>query len=139
MRGLLQERRYQKLSEKKTVGLNILYFGCKKTSLDYLYQDELKAFEDDGVLDKLYVAFSREQREKVYVQHLLSKNAKETWDLIDSESASIYVCGGVKMGHDVNLALKEILSTEGEMSFDDAKDYLAKLASVGRFVQELWA
>jgi NADPH-ferrihemoprotein reductase len=139
MRGLLQERRYQKLSEKKTVGLNILYFGCKKTSLDYLYQDELKAFEDDGVLDKLYVAFSREQQEKVYVQHLLSKNAKETWELIDSESASIYVCGGVKMGHDVTLALKEILSTQGEMSFDDAKDYLAKLASVGRFVQELWA
>jgi NADPH-ferrihemoprotein reductase len=139
MRGLLQERRYQKLSEKKTVGSNILYFGCKKTSLDYLYQDELKAFEDDGVLDKLYVAFSREQREKVYVQHLLSKNAKETWELIDSESASIYVCGGVKMGHDVTLALKEILSTQGEMSLDDAKDYLAKLASVGRFVQELWA
>jgi NADPH-ferrihemoprotein reductase len=139
MRALLQERRHQRLSQKKIVGSNILYFGCKKRSLDYLYEDELRAFQTEGILDHLFVAFSREEREKVYVQHLLSKNAKETWDLIDSESASIYVCGGVKMGHDVTEALKEILSTHGQMSFSDVKVYLAKLASDGRFVQELWA
>jgi NADPH-ferrihemoprotein reductase len=119
-------------------GANILYFGCKKANLDYLYEEELRTFQEEGVLTKLYVAFSREETKKVYVQHLLSQNAKETWELIDSESASIYVCGGVKMGHDVTEALKEILSTQGEMSFSDAKDYLAKLASDGRFVQELW-
>jgi NADPH-ferrihemoprotein reductase len=139
MRALLQERRHQRLSQKKTVGTNILYFGCKKRSLDYLYEDELRSFQEEGILDHLYVAFSREEKDKVYVQHLLSKNAKETWDLIDSESASIYVCGGVKMGNDVTEALKEIISTHGQMSFSDVKDYLAKLASDGRFVQELWA
>jgi NADPH-ferrihemoprotein reductase len=139
MRGLLQERGYQKSIKKETVGPNLLYFGCKNSSLDYLYADELKGFLDEGVLDKLYVAFSRVQKEKVYVQHLLAKNAKETWNLIDAESASIYVCGGVKMGHDVTEALKVILSTEGRMSLADAKDYLGKLASDGRFVQELWA
>jgi NADPH-ferrihemoprotein reductase len=137
MRALLQERRHQQLVEKKTIGPNVLYFGCKKSTMDYLYQDELKAFEDEGILSNLYVAFSREQKEKVYVQHLLSKNAKETWNLIDAESASIYVCGGVKMGSDVTESLKEILSTQGQMSFDDAKNYLVKLAADGRFVQEL--
>jgi NADPH-ferrihemoprotein reductase len=139
MRALLQERRHQQVVEKKTIGPNVLYFGCKKSTLDYLYQDELKAFQDEGILSNLYVAFSREQKEKVYVQNLLSQNAKETWNLIDAESASIYVCGGVRMGNDVTEALKEILSTQGQMSFDDAKNYLAKLAADGRFVQELWA
>ena len=139
MRALLQERRHQKLVEKKNVGKNVLYFGCKKSNLDYLYQDELQLFRDEGVLSDLHVAFSREQAEKVYVQHLLSKNAEDTYTLIEKEKASIYVCGGVKMGHDVTEALKEIMSTQGEMSMDDAKDYLANLASEGRFVQELWA
>jgi sulfite reductase alpha subunit-like flavoprotein len=64
-------------------------------------------------LTKLYVAFFFKENKKVYVQHLLSQNAKEIWELIDSESASIYVCGGVKMGHDVTKALKEIGCTQG--------------------------
>mmetsp|Transcript_80636 Transcript_80636/g.121201 ORF Transcript_80636/g.121201 Transcript_80636/m.121201 type:complete len:716 (-) Transcript_80636:60-2207(-) len=139
MRALLQERRHQRLVQKKKIGKNILYFGCKKRSLDYLYEDELAQFEKGGELDALHVAFSRESKEKVYVQHLLAKNAKDTWNLLDAEGAYIYVCGGVKMGHDVTEALQEILSTEGQMSFPDAKDYLAKMAGAGRYVQELWA
>ena len=139
MRALLQERRYQRLVKNKSVGTNILYFGCKKRDLDYLYEDELKTFEQEGTLDKLYLAFSREQKEKVYVQHLLLQNATETWDLIDSKMASIYVCGGVRMGNDVMDALKETISKQGNMSLDQAKDYLSNLASKGRYVQELWA
>ena len=138
MRALLQERAYQRKKLKKVVGENILYFGCKKRSHDYLYEDELRRFRDDGDLHKLYVAFSREQSEKVYVQHLLLKNASETWKLIDEESAYIYVCGGVKMGHDVSEALKKIVESEGRQSTEDAKDYLSKLTSEGRYVQELW-
>jgi sulfite reductase alpha subunit-like flavoprotein len=75
----------------------------------------------------------------VYVQHLLVKNAKDTWDVIDGKGASIFVCGGVKMGHDVSEALKDICINEGNLSLEDAQDYLKKLASEGRFVQELWA
>ena len=107
--------------------------------MDYIYQDELQAYQKDGVLDKLYVAFSREQSEKVYVQHLIAQNAVETWQLLDQEGAYVYVCGGVKMGHDVTDALKEIVSSQGSMSKETAKDYLSDLAGKGRFVQELWA
>jgi NADPH-ferrihemoprotein reductase len=139
MRALLQERRYQREVQKKSVGLNILYFGCKKSNLDYLYQEEIESFQNEGLLNKLYLAFSREQNEKVYVQHLLSENAKETWNLIHAETASIYVCGGVRMGHDVSEALKEIATKEGGMSPENAKDYLAQLGRDGRFIQELWA
>jgi NADPH-ferrihemoprotein reductase len=139
MRALLQERSYQKKALGLPVGTNILYFGCRKRNEDYLYEDELKTFQMEGVLDKLYVAFSREQTEKVYVQDLLLQNTKETWSLIDQDGASIYVCGGVKMGHDVSEALKSICEIEGGMSEDEARHYLSALASNHRFVQELWA
>lgn len=138
-RAMLQERRYEKNDLKKDVGDSVLYFGCKKRSLDFLYEDELKSFKEDGVLTQLHLAFSREQNQKVYVQNLLAKNAKETWDLIDRDGGSIYVCGGVKMGNDVHKTLETIVSEEGKMAADKAKDYVSKLSHEGRFVQELWA
>eukprot|EP00980_Cylindrotheca_fusiformis_P024416 scaffold11885_cov99-Cylindrotheca_fusiformis.AAC.1 len=139
MRALLQERRYQRQVQNMSVGLNILYFGCKKREMDFIYREELESFEKEGVLNKFYLAFSREQNEKVYVQHMLSQNATETWDLIHNKNASIYVCGGVRMGHDVAETLKEIAVKEGALSLEEAKEYLASLANDGRFVQELWA
>ena len=139
MRALLQERQYQKTKLKQNVGTNVLYFGCRKRSQDYIYREELQAFQKEGILDHLRVAFSREQSEKVYVQHLLQQNAQETWKFISEEGAHIYVCGAVLMGHDVSEALKEIIASQGGMSMEAAKEYLAKLSHEGRFVQELWA
>lgn len=139
MRAMLQERAHQRKALKLPVGSNVLYFGCKKSSWDYIYRQELEAFRKEGDLTQMYVAFSREQSEKVYVQHLLAKNAKDTWDLIDGQSASIFVCGGVKMGNDVAEALKDICCAQGGMNASDAKTYMTRLAHEGRFVQELWA
>ena len=140
MRALLQERSYIMKKQKNVdVGSNVLYFGCKKRNLDYLYEDELKQFQKDGVLNKLYVAFSREQEKKVYVQNLLAQNAKETWSLINDQGAYIYVCGGVKMGSDVGTTLRAIISDMGKMNSEESKQYLDKMASKGRYVQELWA
>lgn len=139
MRALLQERRYQRDVQKKNIGSNTLYFGCKKRSLDFLYQDELEAMQKENVLNNMYLAFSREKKQKVYVQHLLTQNAQETWGIVDSKGASIYVCGGVRMGHDVTEALTNIAMSQGSMTAQEAKDYMTKLASDGRFVQELWA
>ena len=139
MRALLQERSHQKLNQKLPVGSNVLYFGCKKRDLDFIYSDELNSFEKEGTLTKMHLAFSREQDEKVYVQHLLTKNAFDTWKLIDDEGAYIYVCGGVKMGQDVSEALRKIIGQYGNRTTTDAKKYLDNMASNGRFVQELWA
>merc|ERR1712087_704263 len=108
MRALLQERKYQRDVLKKKVGSNVLYFGCKKASMDYLYEDEFQGMEKDKVINQLYLAFSRETSKKVYVQHLLENNAKETWKLINDQNAYIYVCGGVRMGADVGDALRRI-------------------------------
>jgi len=139
MRGLLQERSLMKLEKKLDVGANVLYFGCKKRTLDYLYEDEIAQFQKDGVLTEYHVAFSREQEDKVYVQNLLAENAKETWKLINDLGAYVYVCGGVKMGNDVSVALRVIVSEMGGMNLDDAKKYVDKMTHKGRYVQELWA
>lgn len=70
----------------------MLYFGCRKRSEDFLYEDELKEYEKNGTITKLHLAFSRDQSEKVYVQHLLKKNAEETWKLLEA-GGHLYVCG----------------------------------------------
>jgi NADPH-ferrihemoprotein reductase len=74
------------------VGKSILYYGCRKKSEDYLYDEELAEYEQNGTLTKLNVAFSRDQAEKVYVQHLLQKDSNLVWNLI-KDGGHIYVCG----------------------------------------------
>lgn len=138
MRGFLQERAHARAAGA-TVGPSILYFGCKKRSLDYLYRDELEAYAREGTLTELHLAFSREQPEKVYVQHLLARRAAETWRLIHKDGAAVFVCGAVRMGADVDDALQVIIAECGGMTRGEAKAYLDKMAAAGRFVQELWA
>ena len=138
MRAVLQEKSYGR-NNGVNHGDSILYFGCKNRSLDYIYQDELESFNKEGALTELHLAFSREQAQKVYVQHLLAKKAKETWKLIHDDKASIFVCGAVRMGADVDHTLQDIISAEGGMSREKAKAYLDKMAVAGRFVQELWS
>ena len=84
--------------------------------------------QSDGVLNKLYVAYSREQSEKVYVQHLIEKNASEIWDLVGGKGTYICVCGGVKMGHDYSETLRNICVSQGNQTADSAEHYMDKLA-----------
>ena len=139
MRSLLQQRRHQQLVEKKTAGRNVLYFGCKQKDQDFLYEEELKRYQEEGILTELHLAFSRQSTKKVYVQHLLKEQAVATWKMLNENGAYLYVCGGVKMGHDVTETLKEIASEQGEMSFDQAASFVSQLSNQGRFIQELWS
>lgn len=91
-RGFLQERAFLK-EEGKPVGENILYFGCRKRTEDFLYQEELEKYESEGVLTKLYLAFSRDQAQKVYVTHMMRQNEAEIWSIIGEKNGHIYVCG----------------------------------------------
>lgn len=90
-RGFVQERHFYK-TQGKPVGETILYYGCRNRAEDYLYEEELKYFVDEKVLE-LYVAFSRDQEEKIYVTHLLKQHGEKLWKLIKEDNASIYVCG----------------------------------------------
>jgi NADPH-ferrihemoprotein reductase len=90
-RGFIQERDYYR-KEGRQVGKSILYYGCRKREEDYLYPEELEEYEQNGTLTKLNIAFSRDQPEKVYVTHLLQKDANLVWNII-KEGGHIYVCG----------------------------------------------
>jgi len=142
MRAILQDRkhRYEQEGGGTTAQpSNVLYFGCKSEEKDYIYRDELEAYKDEGTLEQLHVAFSRKDpTEKVYVQHLLKRNAAATYRSLE-EGAYVYVCGGTKMGHDVLETMKEILASEGSMTKEEAAAYVSDLSSKGRYVQELWS
>ncbi|CAE7474154.1 unnamed protein product, partial [Symbiodinium microadriaticum] len=128
MRALLQERKFQ--ADKEGVRYadmtNILYFGCKSRELDFLYKDELMAAVDEGHLTSLKLAFSREQKDKVYVQTLMQdeENAKELCRLVLEEEAHVFVCGGTLMGASVHDAFVQIVSTHGGMSVEKASELI---------------
>ncbi|XDV31783.1 hypothetical protein PO909_002740 [Leuciscus waleckii] len=137
--GFIQERGWLK-EQGKEVGETELYFGCRHKNEDFLYQEELEEFEKTGVLTALNVAFSRDQAQKVYVQHLLKNNKETLWKLIHTENAHIYICGDARnMARDVQNAFYEIAEELGGMSRAQAVDYVKKLMTKGRYSQDVWS
>jgi NADPH-ferrihemoprotein reductase len=146
MRALLQERDYL-LNKGTKLGKSLLFFGCKHENMDFIYSDELKAFEQKGAVDHLYTAFSRDQpNKKVYVQHLLAdpKNSTELMKLILEENGYIYVCGATAMGNDVMATLIKLVADYKKVSQEEATGIVKKLQEKkpnqpSRYVQELWS
>ncbi len=97
-------------------GKNWLFFGDQRRDTDFLYRDELESYQKFGVLTRLDTAFSRDQAEKVYVQHRMMENAKELWHWLEN-GAHFYVCGDARrMALDVDHALHAIVAEQGGMS-----------------------
>lgn len=93
-KGFVDEKAYLANSgEENTYGEMTLYFGCKGRDWDNLYADEFKQYNEEGVLNKLYIAFSREQQQKVYVQDLVGKNKEEVSKLLFEDNGVVYICG----------------------------------------------
>lgn len=143
MRALLQEREFRArddTSATKGAGKNTLYFGCRKREVDYIYRDELEAYEKSGTLSKLHLAFSRQHRgQKVYVQNLLESplNASDVHQDV-ALGAYIYVCGATAMGTDVMECFAKLFQEHYHITKDQATDMIKDLQKKGRYVQELW-
>merc|ERR1719195_1275387 len=136
-RGFIQERAWQK-SQGKPVGPTLLYFGCRNKSKDYIYQEKLEAWEEDGVLT-LFTAFSRDQAEKRYVTHCLRESGEKVWELLE-QGAHLYVCGDAKMmAKDVRNIIVEICVNNGGMADKDAENYVKKLESQKRYSADVWS
>ncbi len=131
-RGFLQER-----IAKKSPGKNWLFFGERNRKSDFYYEEYLTQLEVTGQL-KLSLAFSRDQENKLYVQHLMEKHSKELWTWIQ-EGAYIYVCGDAKrMAKDVNIALQRIVETEGNLSHDESKTLIRKWRKSNRYLMDVY-
>lgn len=117
---------------------NWLFFGDQKQEHDFLYRDEMETFVKDGLLTRLDLAFSRDQAEKLYVQHRMMENAAELWKWLQ-EGSHFYVCGDAKrMAHDVDTTLRTIVEQQGNMSTDAAKAYLTDLTKAGRYQRDVY-
>jgi cytochrome P450/NADPH-cytochrome P450 reductase len=136
-RGFLQERAARK-ERGSSLGPAMLFFGCRHPDQDYLYADELKAFEAGGITE-LYTAFSRSDGPKTYVQNLITAQKERVWSLIEN-GAIIYVCGdGGKMEPDVKAALVAIYRERASAPADAAQCWIDDLGAKNRYVLDVWA
>ncbi|XP_041816200.1 NADPH-dependent diflavin oxidoreductase 1 [Chelmon rostratus] len=132
-RSALQER----IVEGKTA--NILFFGCRSECRDFYFSSEWEEMTKAGHLT-LFTAFSRDQEEKVYVQHRVRENPKLLWDLITNKNACFYIAGNAKqMPASVCDALKEVFQEEGGVSAEDAEQMLVAMERSGRLQSETWS
>ena len=119
-------------------GKTWLFFGERRFHSDFLYQTEWQKLLKDGYLEKIDVAFSRDQEEKFYVQHRLVENQKEVFNWINN-GANIYLCGDMKqMAGDVQKTLLRIFETEGGMTEEKAIEYLKALKKEKRFQTDVY-
>ncbi|HWJ78151.1 MAG TPA: assimilatory sulfite reductase (NADPH) flavoprotein subunit [Niallia sp.] len=132
-RSFMQER-----EENGVDGKAWLFFGDQHFVTDFLYQTEWQSWIQDGVLTKMNVAFSRDTKEKVYVQHRMLEHSKEIFEWLES-GAVLYICGDEKhMAHDVHQTLLTILQKEGNMSLEKAEEYIADLQQNKRYQRDVY-
>jgi sulfite reductase (NADPH) flavoprotein alpha-component len=119
-------------------GRNWLFFGNPHFTSDFLYQVEWQKALQNGSLSRIDLAFSRDQAEKIYVQHRLLERAKDLYDWIEG-GAHVYVCGDANhMAKDVQQALLQIAITAGGKSREAAEAWLADLAREGRYARDVY-
>ena len=131
--GFLAER-----EAREHRGRNWLFFGEQHEHCDYYYQDELAAWQFSGFLTRLDVAFSRDQRDKVYVQDRMRERGSVLWRWLN-DGASLFVCGdALRMAKDDEQALIDIAVQHGGMSTGQAATYLKQLRTEGRYVRDVY-
>ncbi len=119
-------------------GLNWLFFGGRYRNQDFILQDLLEGYQQEGFLTHLDLAFSRDQDHKVYVQHKMLENAQALWNWLQ-KGAYFYICGDAKsMAKDVESSLCHIISSQGNLSEDQAMDYLKTLKAEGRYQKDVY-
>ena len=129
------------LAERDAVGAtgrNWLFFGEQHFTTDFLYQTEMQNLFETGVLTKITLAFSRDQPEKIYVQHRMMEQGAELYNWIQS-GAHIYLCGKKDpMSVDVEHALVEIIEKFGEKTKEEAKEYFQQMQAEGRYSEDVY-
>ena len=129
------------LQERKATGAKgkaWLFFGEINRATTFFYEDEFNAYLADGTLSRLDTAFSRDQAQKLYVQHKMLENGKELYAWLE-QGAIFYVCGdAARMATDVDNALREIVAKEGGKSPEDVVAYMENLKTSKRYRRDVY-
>jgi sulfite reductase (NADPH) flavoprotein alpha-component len=128
------------IEERRTTGATgpgWLFFGEQRRASDFFYEDELTRYARDGAL-RLDVAFSRDQAEKIYVQHRMREHARDLWAWLE-DGAEVFVCGDKdRMAADVDRELHRIAETEGGRTPDQAREYIEALKQAKRYKRDVY-
>ena len=131
--GFLEERR-----ALGGHGRSWLFFGEQRRSTDFYYRQELEEFHRQGVLTRLDLAFSRDQRAKVYVQDRMREHGARLWSWLQ-DGAQVYVCGDAnRMAKDVQQTLCDLAAAHGGLDRQEASAYVEQLAADGRYLRDVY-
>jgi len=104
-----------------------LYMGHRTNKHDFLYGDSMHHLTKSGAVEHLHCAFSRDQPDKIYVQHLLIRDGKQVWDILTTQQGYLFLAGNAKqMPRDVREALMKIAECEGGLSQEQATSFIKK-------------
>ena len=121
-----------------SAGKNWLFYGDQCRATDFLYEEDLLNWQADGFLSRLDLAFSRDQKEKIYVQNRMIENAATLWSWLE-EGAHFYVCGDAKrMAKDVDAALHTIIATASGRTPEQAAEYVASMKTAKRYQRDVY-
>ncbi|PSN74632.1 NADPH dependent diflavin oxidoreductase-like protein 1 [Corynespora cassiicola Philippines] len=142
MRALIHQRRHWRDEleiDSDKAPRDVLFFGCRNESSDFFFRDEWDRLKQDGVPLDVLAAFSRDQRQKVYVQDLVRQQSEPVYNALVRNNGIIYICGSSgKMPQAVREALIESFQSHGSLSRDEAEAYLVDMEKKGRYKQETW-
>lgn len=132
-RAFLEERRV-----RGATGKNWLFFGNPYRKTDFLYEEEFIQMQKEGVLSRLDLAFSRDQEQKIYVQHRMEEEGALMWEWLEG-GACFYVCGDAsRMAKDVDASLHRVVEKHGGKSEDEARDYVKAMKKERRYQRDVY-
>ncbi|CAH1105275.1 unnamed protein product [Psylliodes chrysocephalus] len=137
-RAFWQHRYAQLLKHKQKFGKMLLFFGCRTKDVD-LYSEEKEEMKNKGVLDKVFLALSRERDiPKTYVQTLALQEGYEIFQLLVKEKGHFYVCGDCTMAEHVHQTLQNIIRKHGCMSESEVQSYMLSLRDENRYHEDIF-
>ncbi len=120
----------------KRIGSIDVYFGCRHENHDWLYEKKMKKFKEQNIISDLNVAFSRDEKNKYYVQDRITQNVDRVVDMVIHKNASIYICGdGNAMARDVQDAIQFALKNHN----GDEDISIQTLKSENRLLLDIWS
>ena len=132
-RAFLEEREVT-----NSTGKNWLFFGERNRDSDFLYEEELLQWQETGLLNRLDLAFSRDQEEKIYVQDLMREQGAELFTWLE-QGGYFFVCGDAqRMAKDVDQALFDVIKEHGKLSDDEASTYVSEMKKAKRYVRDVY-
>jgi sulfite reductase (NADPH) flavoprotein alpha-component len=132
-RSFLAER-----DARGAAGQNWFFFGEQHFATDFLYQSEMQMYHQTGVLNKIHLAFSRDQQEKIYVQHRMFEQGRELFEWLEG-GAYVYISGTKDpMSKDVEKTWLDIIVHYGKKTPEEATSYWETLKKEGRYHKDVY-